>query len=49
MELYHVTKGENVASILQKGLIPTIGKYAKEMGEYIPSVWLFPVMYLTHS
>ena len=41
MTLYHVTHVDNLDSILQNGLIPTIGKYSKEMGETEPAVWLF--------
>lgn len=42
MILYHVTKKENIEKIMNEGLIPMLGKYAVEMGECIPSVWLFP-------
>ena len=42
MELYHVTKSENVADIMKNGLVPSIGKYATEMGETQKAVWLFP-------
>lgn len=44
MTLYHVTPSRNIASILKDGLIPQVGKYAKEMGEDTPAVFLFPCM-----
>ena len=41
MLLYHVTKAENVPSILKNGIIPKRGKYANEMGETSTSIWFF--------
>lgn len=41
MKYYHITKSCNVNNILKNGLVPTLGDYALEMGEYEPSVWLF--------
>ncbi len=42
MELYHVTQSKNIKNITELGLIPSIGKYAAEMGETHKAVWLFP-------
>lgn len=42
MELFHVTKRDNLESIMKDGLLPQIGKYAEEMGEPTPGVWMFP-------
>lgn len=44
MVLFHVTRRENVESILINGLIPQLGRYAQEMGETVPAVWLFPCL-----
>ena len=41
MELYHVTPKENAEKILKDGLSPSIGAYAKEIGETKEAVWLF--------
>ena len=44
MKYIHVTQNNNLKSILKNGLIPQIGKYAKEMKECEPSIWLFPTL-----
>lgn len=37
---YHVTKKENLLSILKKGLLPTIGDRSKKLNEQ-PAIFLF--------
>jgi hypothetical protein len=39
---YHVCLASKVKSIMARGLIPAIGKHAKETGETEKAVWLFP-------
>lgn len=38
---YHVTPYDNVHSIYDKGLLPSIGERAKKIGEIEPAVYLF--------
>lgn len=42
MTCYHVTKKENLPSILRNGLIPQIDERARDCGERCPYVFLFP-------
>lgn len=44
MVLFHVTSRKNLESIMKSGLVPQLGKYAREMGETRPSVWMFPCL-----
>lgn len=38
---YHVTKKENLESIMTNGLIPKIGEMSQDLGEEIKRVYLF--------
>lgn len=42
--MFHVTPSENLAGILDHGLIPAIGPRSKELGELTPMVYLFTDM-----
>lgn len=39
--MLHVTSSENLAGILEHGLVPAIGPRSKELGELTPMVYLF--------
>lgn len=42
--MFHVTPSENLAGILEHGLVPDIGSRSKELGELTPMVYLFTDM-----
>lgn len=42
MTCYHVTKKENLPSILRNGIIPQIGERSSDCKEQFPYVFLFP-------
>ena len=42
--MFHVTSSENLAGILEHGLVPAIGPRSKELGELTPMVYLFTDM-----
>lgn len=42
--MFHVTPSENLAGILDHGLVPAIGPRSKELGELTPMVYLFTDM-----
>lgn len=41
-KLWHITPASNLKSILENGLIPTIGPRSESAEEPIPAVYLFP-------
>lgn len=42
MVCYHVTLMDNLESIMEKGLIPTIGERSEEYGEDEEFIYMFP-------
>ncbi len=40
-EFFHITPVRNLQSIRERGLIPLIGRFAQELGETKPQVYLF--------
>ena len=42
LRYFHVTKKENMESILEHGLIPQIGERSEELGESEKAIYLFP-------
>ena len=38
---YHVTRAENIGSIMKDGLVPAIGERSEKLGEQTPAVYLF--------
>jgi hypothetical protein len=41
---YHITEMENLETILKEGLKPQIGPRARDLGEKVEAVYLFPTM-----
>lgn len=41
MKAYHVTPADNMQSILSNGLVPSIGGRSMDLGETVPSIYLF--------
>lgn len=44
MVCYHVTLMDNLNSIMEKGLIPTIGERSEDCGENEELIYLFPTL-----
>lgn len=40
--LYHITKESNLDNIMRNGIVPHLGKNAKDCGETKAAIWLFP-------
>lgn len=41
VEIYHITKTNNMPNIYQNGLLPKIGKNSKNLGETKPRIYFF--------
>ena len=41
VEIYHITKTDNIANIYQHGLLPKIGKNSKDLDEDKPRIYFF--------